>query len=393
MSAILMNRNYPAPRVVKVQGSPYEMGIQHGRQLVDLIQRSKSSVESSYKRAGLTGEKLALVLATNEKQIEDTVPNLIEELKGVADGSGMTYLDILAIYLSPEIQSALPLHEILQRQSDAPRNTSLGCTAFLAWGKATTDGSPILAQTRDSSPSGVTSRIIVVAKPRGGNSYVAHSRPTLNGGYGVNSKGVTLAAPTVYTSDSISPLKSGQPSGLTDSTISKLVMERCGSVQESLKYAVSRPGGYMGLNILLLDRQGNAAKIERSYSSSNTEIPTPDQWPESHLLAVTNHFTSTEMKNLGPPESDPKFEQVWNSYRRHRRITNLLRSSAGNIDLAKFRTFTRDHLDGPSDRSICRHGNSICTNSAFIVEPSKRRLHVLTGTPCQNDYRTFDCPS
>lgn len=393
MSVVLMGKDYPATRIVRVQGSPYDMGAQHGKQLADLIRRAKGSAESSYKRAGFAGETLASILAANEKQIESTMPSLIEELGGIADGSGLTFTDILSIYLSPEILSALPLHAILQRQSSVPPSHEMGCTAFAAWGKATHDGSPILAQTRDSSPSAVTSRIVVIAKPRDGNSYVAHSRPTLNGGYGVNSEGVSLAAPTVYVSDSIQPLSLGQPSSLTDSTISKLVMERCGTVQDCLKYVASKPGGYMGLNILLLDTKGNAVKVERSYTSSNVETAPVDQRPEGYVLAATNHFTSTKMKALGPSSSDETFERVWSSYQRHQRIMQLLRSEAGKINLAHFVAFTRDHLYGPGDRSICRHGASICTNSAFVIQPRKRLLHLLTGTPCQNEYVPLACPA
>jgi hypothetical protein len=166
-------------------------------------------------------------------------------------------------------------------------------------------------------------------------------------------------------------------------------MERCASVDEALSYAESKPGGYMGLNVLLIDDKGDAAKIERAYGSINTIVPEKASYPTNFTIAATNHFSSRKMNKLGP-SSEKNYSS---SYYRYDRIKELLTSKAGQISFSTFEAFSRDHGNGPGDLSICRHGKSICTNSAFIVEPKRRRLHVLTGTPCQNKYTVFHCPS
>jgi predicted choloylglycine hydrolase len=377
-----MNRKYPAPRVVRVKGSPSEMGRQHGRQLSDLLRSYKRSIESFNERIGLTKERLAEIVALNEEELELNTPELIDELRGIGEGAKMPYGDVLSMYLCPEIISPLAVvhrgyyMEHLQE-----------CTAFAALNEATVDRLPLLAQTRDDSPEGVQFRIVVIATPRDGNSYVAHSRPTVNGGYGVNSKGVTIAAPTVHVLDSVNAINSGRPSGTTDCTLTKLVMEKCGSVDEAMKYVDSKPGGYKALNVLVVDEKGGIAKVERSYTSVK-RISEDASCPMNSVMAATNHFVSRKTRNLGPSGE----KEYASSCRRYERIMELLTSEARRISLNKFKSFARDHVNGPSDLSICRHGEDTCTNSAFIAEPAKRRLHVLTGTPCQNSFVTHECP-
>jgi isopenicillin-N N-acyltransferase-like protein len=362
------------------------MGRQHGEQLKDLLLRYRTSTQSSYEKIRYVGERLAKTIAINEKELVRASPQLVEELHGVAEGAKMAYDDVLSMYLCPEIVSSQPLDVVHQGYY---REENQGCTSFAACAKATKDGAPLLAQTRDASASGVEYRITVIAEPENGFSYVAHSRPTLNGGYGVNSKGVSIAAPTVYTLDSVAALNAGKPSGITDSTLSKIVMERCASVDEALEYAESRPGGYMGLNVLLIDQEGNMAKIERAYESINTIFPEKASYLTNFTIAATNHFSSRKMNQIGASSA----EEYASSHHRYDRIKELLTSKAGQISYDTFEAFSRDHANGPGDLSICRHGKAICTNSAFIVEPAKRRLHILTGTPCLNEYTTYECPS
>lgn len=387
MSVILMGKEYPPPRIVKVKGSSREMGRQHGEQLADLLLRYRESVASYYGRVGYLGERLARTIELNEKELERVAPHLIEELHGIAEGAKLPYENILSMYLCPEIVAVQPPDAVYQRYYR--EETQQDCTSFAAGGKATVDGAPLLAQTRDTSPSGVEFRITVIATPHEGYSYVAHSRPTLNGGYGVNSKGVSIAAPTVHTLDGVAAINSGKPSGITDSTLSKIVMEKCASVHDALEYAESKPGGYMGLNVLLVDERGNMAKVERSYDSINTKIPERASCPTNFIMAATNHFSSKKTNELGPSSE----KDYASSYHRHDRIMELLTSKAGHISYDMFEDFSRDHGNGPGDLSVCRHGKTICTNSAFIIELKKRRLHVLTGTPCQNRFTAFECPS
>jgi predicted choloylglycine hydrolase len=373
--------------VIKVSGSPLEMGRQHGEQLADLLLKYEKLTKASYERVGFIGEKLERILAINEREIQRIVPDLIDELHGVAEGSRISYNNVLSMYLWPEIVSAQHRKVIYSKYYQQEKIAE--CTAFAACSKATIDGSPFLAQTRDASPSGVEFRIIIIAEPHDGNSYVAMSRPTLNGGYGVNSKGVSIAAPTVYVSDSVDALNSGKPSGITDGTLSKLVMEKCASVEDALEYAKSKPGGYMGLNVVLVDGKSNMAKIERSYGSTNMHVMKNADYSTNFIIGATNHFVSKEMKDL----SSSNAEEYPSSYHRYDRIMQLLTSKVRELSLEHLKTFARDHANGPGDLSICRHGNAICTNSAFIIEPSRRKLHVLLGAPCENDFMTFECPN
>jgi hypothetical protein len=51
----------------------------------------------------------------------------------------------------------------------------------------------------------------------------------------------------------------------------------------------------------------------------------------------------------------------------------------------------RDHgLDGePSDNTICKHGEVSSSIRSMIFYPRKKKMKLLYGYPCQNEYEEF----
>ena len=79
---------------IRIIGTPYERGRQHGEKFARLI-REKSIGILSPKSADCA--ETDRVLRYFEKHLEKQYPPYLEEIRGIADGSRIAYLDILRL--------------------------------------------------------------------------------------------------------------------------------------------------------------------------------------------------------------------------------------------------------------------------------------------------------
>ncbi len=92
----------------------------------------------------------------------------------------------------------------------------------------------------------------------------------------------------------------------------------------------------------------------------------------------TNHFIYI---HAGPR----KKEEYPSTFIRYRRARELLESVKSVDDL---KSLLKDHENGPSENSICRHGERF-TSSAFILETAPRKVHYTSGHPCEGEFREY----
>lgn len=110
--------------VLRLRGTPYEMGYQHGVAQRAAIRRWVN--EEVYGRTILGGRRSHGILLAHARQLEDALPKEIRrELRGIADGAGLSYEDVLLLnlvlnhLLSPPstLASALPAPPTLNLQA------------------------------------------------------------------------------------------------------------------------------------------------------------------------------------------------------------------------------------------------------------------------------------
>jgi len=381
---------HPDAPILKLTGTPYQMGQQHGVQLKGLIDKYTENTRATYKRIGVTGEPLPTLLARHIEQFRKTIPKQIEELKGMAAGAKMSFEELFAVHFCNEIASAQPLDLLIKKL----KRTQQECTAFAATQEATLQHRAFLGMNNDSSPTSVSFRVTIVAEPKNGYKYISQSRATDNGGYGVNEKGVAIVAPSVLSRDSGEALARGDLSGIYDRAIARKVLRECASLDDALKIVKQMPGGYQGLNIVIMDGYGSMAKVERSYKKVKIIYPAESSSGDNSVMVATNHFVSNEMNPIGPTKEDTEFDvrlhYMTSSYQRYERMMDLLSQNIGKIDINLLQAAARDHVNYP-DLSICRHGELVCTYSSLIAQthPNPRYIWILTGTPCENQYMEF----
>lgn len=83
-------------RVLNLEGAHHQQGVMHGRQASKLIANNLTSIKSWIERDNpFDFNRIEEVIKSNELFLIEHQKELIEELQGIADGSGLPYEDIL----------------------------------------------------------------------------------------------------------------------------------------------------------------------------------------------------------------------------------------------------------------------------------------------------------
>ncbi len=94
-------------RVLQLEGSSYEIGYRHGQELKEEIAvitgRWKALLEEQWQMSHEAAIEQFLSTTKHVEAIEESCPELLLEVKGIADGSGLPYKTILAFQMSEEM--------------------------------------------------------------------------------------------------------------------------------------------------------------------------------------------------------------------------------------------------------------------------------------------------
>ncbi|ADV63129.1 peptidase C45 acyl-coenzyme A:6-aminopenicillanic acid acyl-transferase [Isosphaera pallida ATCC 43644] len=146
-------------RILHLEGSPYDMGVQHGALLKDEIReqvRFLFDVKAKELDAGIGPFKVdpyKVILGISKTQQQFVPQRFYDELRGVADGSGLPYEDIVVANFLPEL---------------------FHCSGFALTGSATRDGAMYHGRLLDYGCDWRLQEhaVLVVAKPEGKIPFV-----------------------------------------------------------------------------------------------------------------------------------------------------------------------------------------------------------------------------
>jgi isopenicillin-N N-acyltransferase-like protein len=129
-------------KVVVLEGTPYERGLQHGtvlqKEFHELVKLWKEDIQKTYKTEADVFIKKFLAATNFEKAIKEWTPELWDELKGISKGSGIDFDTVFAFQLVDEIW-------VLGRDVQAEKCTTIGL-------KKTEKNPVMVAQNLDIPP-------------------------------------------------------------------------------------------------------------------------------------------------------------------------------------------------------------------------------------------------
>ena len=335
--------------LIVASGSSYEMGYAHGAQASDLIARYLLWIE---RQTGKPRDELCRNALAFQPLIENLSAELMEEIKGLADGAKIS------------LEEAL----LCQARGEAAHSGSTeGCTAFAVTGSATADGKALAGQNQDLPPEFSDVGIVLHLKPSDGRPRVVMFTFAGQLGYsGMNSLGIAHFANGLYNC----PWRLALP---------HYPLKRVCLEQEDLDQCVdilaSHPACSAG-NMVFCSGSGEIADVEiRSDGVSRYFGKNPD------VLLHTNHYLTEgflKHEDNTLEDSCPRLD----------RVGELIEAQMGSITVETMKEVLADHSGDPA--GICRHGTKgMHSVSGYIAEPARGVLHIRRGHGCIGSWEEY----
>ncbi len=358
-------------RRIFIKGSPIERGIQYGEKAKPLIEKGIGSYQQAFKGvSGVSWEKALDFSRTFVKRIKAYDETLLDELHGIAQGSGRAFEEILTINLRTEILFGL------QQMAE-------GCTSFSALPEVTKDGNTLLGQNWDYKPFASETMILLQINPDKGPDILTIAEAGQMARMGMNSAGIGICNNYIQCKSDGKNMEKGIPTTLIRRRA--FSQEKYYSLIETIIHTPrSFSGNYL---VATAEKDGDAIDIEA----------TPDTayflYPQDGLVVHSNHI-----KGAGPGYVGFMRPGVENSIYRDRRLEKILRKKAGRIDPSGVMEGMKDHFGFPY--SVCRHPDEKKkwhdqwrTNTSVIMDLTNRVMWASAGPPCENEYHRYEFES
>jgi isopenicillin-N N-acyltransferase-like protein len=348
--------------LIKVQGSNYEMGYQHGEKCSHKIKDHINVAKKLLEKRGVN-EKTAYKFANNFMDYGAAyAPHLVEELNGIADGA------------------KVPREAIYVLNTGIPKE-SASCTTFTVFGEKTEKGSTIMVQNIDNNLDSRTDErgIILQATPDKGPSLLMFCRAGGLYPHGINSEGGLRIGNAL---SSILDRQLGTPLNF----INRMFLEQT-TIEDATEVIRCSNRAVSNANIMS-DSSGRVAMIE--WCPERLAVIEPfSNIPNRGYFFHTNHFLHPDLKKF----EARKGNTALNTVKRLERITELFlewEKTGEKFSLEIAKRFLSDHANSP--HSICQHpapNKNLRTFACVIAQPDKKTIHVCKGNPCEGEFHTY----
>jgi hypothetical protein len=359
---------------VHLEGSPRQVGYQHGYLLAPEIQDAFHAV--SFYDAHRTKREWKFFRDTARDILWPHIePEYREELNGIveglkAHGLNLDIYDIVALNAFEEVPDYyVPTLDKKEARVDAPSLHAPGnCSAFVATGSYTKDHGIVMAHNNWTSViDGARWRIVFDIVPAKGNRIVMDGFPGViasDDDFGINSNGLMVTETT------ITQFNGFDPNGKPEFMRARKALQYGNSIDDYVRIMLDgNNGGYANDWLVGDNKTGEVARFELGLKNHRVWRTKDGYFVGSNFPSdpkLTKEETTVDLNDKG---SSPNA--------RHVRWEQLMAQHKGQIDTALAEQFLSDHFDTfqnkeeANERTLCGH-----------VETSPR------GTP-QWDWKPF----
>jgi isopenicillin-N N-acyltransferase-like protein len=361
----------PELKPIVLEGSPYNRGLVHGKTLKDEINEIVTIWKADLSKAsGMNADAFIeqFLSATDFiPAIEKWTPGLMEEVKGISDGSEIDFNTILTFQLMDEVW--LYLREI----------NSESCSVL---GMSKTDSSPsYVAQNMDLESFRQGFQVLLHIKHD--NSDLESFVFTCAGliiTNGMNNKSIGVCVNTVA---QLSYSKDGLPVAfVVRGILERTSLEAAVEFVKTVKHA-SGQNYCIGGPEKVYDFEASASKVV-DYSSA----------PEIHVIYHTNHPLVNDDYNriykefLSKSEEGEHFHP--NSYARFQSLDKRLKTAQEiDIETIKSTLSSKDTAENPVCRSYDKAQPFFTFGCTIMVLSESPELHVAPGPPDVTPFQVF----
>ncbi len=337
--------------LIETGGSWRDIGFDVGRAVREQLQ-----IAATATRAELGGVDPAEVVGNVGPYLritEEIAPDTIAEMRGMAEGSGVSFETLFMLNAGAELMQSVGRFE---------------CTVVGITGSGTSDGHVLLAHNEDATAGWGDLSYVIKAHPDSAPAFVAFTYAGLLLHQGVNAAGLGSVGNALYARDA----KPGIPKLL----LYRRAITEC-TIEGAIR-AVTDPRRAFGNNHLFATAAGDLYDVE----------VTGSQWAMrsagNGFLTHANHFTLPGMTDLDQDED------LLNSRLRQSRVETLVERAWGTLDVCTLRQIMADHANYP--RSVCKHHApesdlDYGTIGSVVIDVSERTLWACSGNPCRGEWR------
>ena len=359
----------PLPLVEVNSPDPRECGRQHGEQAREQIRASIAFYRQSFERAAkLTWAEVQKSALAWVPLIDDYLPGITDEIRGIAEGAGTTFEEILALNGRGELSYGNPF---VDEGKDA-------CSSYAITGEASGDGHVYCGQNCDWATEIVDTVVMIRIVQPGKPTIVMQTEAGQVGRQGANSAGIALNA------NGLGGRFPGKIVGLPQTYIRRKVLE-ADNMHDALTAVFSSKQSSC-TNLLLTHREGFVIDLETTPARHGWMYPT------GGILVHANHFQAFVPEQIADTYRPFSPDSLY----RVPRIERVLRRAKTAATPEQMRTLIaeamRDHFGYPN--SVCNHADErdhpferTQTIASSIVDLTTGEYWAALGPPCQAEYR------
>jgi tetratricopeptide (TPR) repeat protein len=379
--------------VMRVSGTFYEMGFQHGQLLREKIPYGPVPYYRSYLdkmvKTSRLGQISPLIWPAVQKligpQVARGLPDFASQcIEGLAEGAGVNHQMMMDGYTMPDsLNWVSSRFSRLRRVGPAVHHRlalGIGCTSAIAWGEATHDGALLHARNFDfhGVKSWPATHAVIFHAPEKGQRYVSNAAAgiPLGGVTAMNEAGLTL---TVHQHMMANNVKlGGTPIGL----VGDEVMRKAENLQEA--EAILRGQRSIGGWTYLI---ADGKKREVLCFEEN-----PDRQVARRISTEEEKFGYANIyldPDLGATEED-LYRSYWrHNLARHKRANVLLEENHGKLDPDGMAAILGD--PGAHGCRVAHAIGMLMTVGSVVFRPEDGALWVARGhaPTSQNEFIPF----
>jgi isopenicillin-N N-acyltransferase-like protein len=358
--------------VLRLTGTPREIGRQHGEQVPHLIKDNLRFYMNLWQHmGGVSREKILTDVEAFVPFIERFDSDLVEEMRGVAEGAGLEFREVAALNARTELTfSCLP--------NTLKESSSGGCTSFGLLPEATESGHVIIGQNWDWRAEALQTCVVLQIEQKEKPNIVMHAEAGTIGHRGLNSAGLGVCINYIRSEADV--FRPGVPfliklRGILNSS----------RMSAALQMLMAYPGPN-SMNMVVGHQGGEIIDVE------NLPNDLLFVYPRDGILTHANHFESPMLRIR-----DTGKGTLADTIFRSGRLRRLLEARRGKLDVETIREALSDHFSYPD--SICRHPDEACekvdqwqTLASIILDLTEMTLRYTEGPACTGPYRVARLP-
>lgn len=355
--------------LIELTGSPRERGRTHGQVAADRLRRGIKMYSESLLKSGVDWRELERRAEAMVPAIEKFDPAYVEEMRGIAEGSGEPFAGVVLMNARTEM--------VVAARKQQERQLPDGCTAALALPSASADGVLLHGQNWDWRAECAETGVVLCIRRDDGPDILTFTEAGGLARSGLNSAGIGLTANALECDRDYQ-----RGPGVPLPFVRRKVLESA-RLAEAVHTIVATPK--LGSNHMAVSHcDGEAFGFECA----------PDEtfWlaPEDGLYVHANHWIApsarARVKDTGLAETPC-------SIYRDRRVREQLGPKRGRLSLDDFRQAFFD--DWGSPWSVCRpprlntRGVAVATTAMILMRPGEGRLEACPMPALNRQFTTY----